>query len=230
MESVDEAVDLIGSVKDMCKRGGFNLHKFSSNSKQVLQQLPQEHRTELIKNLDLGHDTLPTELALGLQWCTETDAIQFVISLKDKPCTHRGILSILSTVFDPLGLLAPVLLKGKAILQELCRNNIGWDKPVTEEIRDRWCKWKRELVKIENLSIPRCYRPADFGRPFETVLHHFSDASIQGYGQCSFLRMVNTEGKVHCSFVMGISRVAPIKSTTVPRLELTAGSLISSNE
>ena len=225
VESADEAVDLIESVKEMCKRGGFNLHKFSSNSKQVLQQIPQEDRTELIKNLDLGRDTLPTERALGLQWCTEKDAFQFVISLKDKPCTRRGILSILSTVFDPLGFIAPVLLKGKAILQELCRNNIGWDEPVTEEVRDRWCKWKRELAKIENLSIPRCYRPADFGRPVETILHHFSDASIQGYGQCSFLRMVNAEGKVHCSFVMGKSRVAPIKSITVPRLELTAAVL-----
>ena len=99
VRSVDEAVDLIESVKEMCKRGGFNLHKFSSNSKQVLQQLPQEDRTELIKNLDLGHDTLPTECAIGLQWCTEKDAFQFVISFKDKPCTRHGILSILSTVF-----------------------------------------------------------------------------------------------------------------------------------
>ena len=102
---------------------------------------------------------------------------------------------------------------------------IGWDEPIPEEVRDRWCKWNRELVKRENLSIPRCYRPADFGRPVETVLHHFSDASIQGYRQCSFLRMVDAEGKVHCSFVMGKSRVAPIKSITVPRFELTAAVL-----
>ena len=118
-----------------------------------------------------------------------------------------------------------MLLNGKAILQELCSNNIGWDEPVSEEVRNRWFKWKCELAKIENLSIPRCYRPADFGRPVETVLHHFSDASFKGYGQCSFLRMVNAEGKVHCSFVMGKSRVAPIKSITVPRLELTAAVL-----
>ena len=225
VESVGEAVDLIENVKEMCKRDGFNLHKFSSNSKQVLQRIQQEDRTELIKSLDLGHDTLPTERALGVQWCTEKDAFQFVISLKDKPCTRRGILSTLSTIFDPLGFIAPVLLNGKAILQELCSNNIGWDEPVSEEVRDQWLRWKRELVKIEHLSIPRCYRPTDFGRPVETVLHHFSDASFQGYGQCSFLRMVNAEGKVHCSFVIGKSRVAPIKSITVPRLELTAAVL-----
>ena len=67
VESVGEAVDLIEDVKEMYKRGGFNLHKFSSNSKQVLQRIAQEDRTEFIKSLDLGHDTLPTERALGVQ-------------------------------------------------------------------------------------------------------------------------------------------------------------------
>ena len=89
VESEDEAVNLIANVKEMCKRGAFNLHKFSSNSKQVLQRIPQEDITELRKSLDFGHDTLPTERVLGVQWCTEKDAFQFIISLKDKPCTRR---------------------------------------------------------------------------------------------------------------------------------------------
>ena len=63
VKSVDEAVDLIENVKEMCIRGGFNLHKFPSKSKQVLQRIPQEDRTELIKGLDLGNDILPNERA-----------------------------------------------------------------------------------------------------------------------------------------------------------------------
>ena len=53
-------------------------------------------------------------------------------------------------------------------------------------------------------------------------LHHFSDASTKGYGQCTYLRLVDTNHRIHCSLVMGKSRVAPMKITTIPRLELTA--------
>ena len=54
------------------------------------------------------------------------------------------------------------------------------------------------------------------------ALHHFSDANFKGYSQCSYLRMIDTTGRIHCSFVMGKSRVTPLKKITVPRLELTA--------
>ena len=77
-------------------------------------------------------------------------------------------------------------------------------------------------MRLQSISIPRCYKPKDFGEVVRTELHHFSDASVQGYGQCSYLRLVDDTNKVHCAFVMGKSRVAPIKPITIPRLELTA--------
>ena len=131
---VKETVDLVKSVKEMCKRGGFNLHKFTSNNKEVIQQIPEQDRAEEIKNLDFDREPLPMERALGVQWCIESDTFKFNISLKDRPCTRRGILSTVSSIFDPLGFVAPVLLEGKAILQELCRNNLGWDDPVPTDI------------------------------------------------------------------------------------------------
>ena len=128
----------------------------------------------------------------------------------------------MSSIFDPLGFVAPVLLEGKSILQELCRQNVGWDDPVPEEIQARWQKWKTELQELQSFSIPRCYKPADFGPVAKAELHYFSDASLKGYNQCSYLRMVDTAGKIHCSFVIGKARATPLKKITIPRLELTA--------
>jgi hypothetical protein len=220
--TVEEAVQLAHDVKEMCDHGGFNLHKFTSNSKEVLKRIPEADRAEDVKNLNFDHGAQLTERALGVQWSIESDVFKFTITLKDRPCTRRGILSTVSSIFDHLGFVAPVLLEGKAILQELCRQNLGWDDAVPEEIRMRWLKWKSELKELEALSIPRCYKPTDFGPVVLSELHHFSDASFKGYSQCSYLRMVDAHGKIHCSFVLGKSRVTPLKAVTVPRLELTA--------
>ena len=220
--SVHEAVKLIKDVKEMCKRGGFNLHKFTSNSKEVIHSIPVQDRAEDIKNLDLDQDILPIERALGIQWCIENDSFNFRITLKDKPCTRRGILSTVSSIFDPLGFVAPVLLEGKKILQELCKEDTGWDDPVPAAIKVKWEKWRSELHLLQEFSVARCYKPKNFGHVTKTELHHFSDASNKGYGQCSYLRFTNEQGQIHCSFVIGKSRVTPLKPVTIPRLELTA--------
>ncbi len=220
--TVEEAVQLVHNVKEMCSRGGFNLHKFTSNSRKVLEMIPEADRAEEVKHLNFDRDTELTERALGVQWSIEADAFKFTIALKERPCTRRGILSTVSSIFDPLGLVAPVLLEGKSILQELCRKNLGWDDPVPEDISVRWCKWKSELKELEALSISRCYKPKDFGPVEKCELHHFSDASFRGYSQCTYLRMTDARGRIHCSFVLGKSRVTPLKAVTVPRLELTA--------
>ncbi len=220
--SVEEAVALIQSTKKMCQRGGFNLHKFTSSEKEVIQEIPVADRAEDVKNLDFDRDPLPMERALGVQWCIESDTFKFVVSLKDRPCTRRGILSTVSSIFDPLGFVAPVLLEGKAILQELCRQDLDWDDPVPEEIQKRWIKWKSEIEELKNVRISRCYKPKNFGNVVRAELHHFSDASLKGYGQCSYLRLVNQDNQIHCSFVIGKARVTPLKSVTVPRLELNA--------
>ena len=71
----------------------------------------------------------------------------------------------------------------------------------------------------------RCIKPHMFGKIVETSLHHFLDASEKGYGQCSYIRLVNDEAKRHCSLLVGKSRVTPKKFLSIPRLELTAAVL-----
>ena len=206
----------------MCAASQLRLHKFASNSKEVLRALPPEDRTKTLKNLDLRHDILPVQRSLGTFWCMETDTFEFKTELKDKPCTRRGILSTISSVYDPLGTASPVILVGKQILQDMCRDNIGWDDPVSDETYYRWQKWRSELPLIGDLKMNRCFKLSGFGEPVNLQVHSFPDASEKCLGEVSFLRLINASGQIHVSFLMAKARVAPIKAMSIPRLELTA--------
>ena len=81
---------------------------------------------------------------------------------------------------------------------------------------------------LEKIPVKRCLNPDSSKDVTEVSLHCFSDASLYGYGQATYARYVNSDGKVNISLVMAKSRVSPLKSTTVPRLELTAA-LLSCN-
>ena len=222
VKDIDTAIGLIQKTQGMCAMAGLKLHKFSSNKKEVIQAVAPEDRAKGLQNLDLTRDPLPIERTLGIMWCAETDSFQFRIVIQDRPLTRRGILSTVCSVYDPLGFVAPLILVGKRILQDLCQNNADWDDPICDELRPRWERWRSELHTLENLRIPRCFKPERFGHVKTAELHHFSDASLLGYGQCSYLRLISENDQIHCSLVMGKARVTPLKPVTIPRLELTA--------
>ena len=146
-------------------------------------------------------------------------------STRKKPATRRGILSVICYVYDPLGFVSPCILPAKAIQQDLCLKGLGWDDPIPETSKQKWEAWLRELPKLEQFQIPRCFKPQEFSDVKRCELHHFSDASNQGYGAVSYLRQINAGGKVHCSLIMAKSRLAPLKAMTIPRMELSAAVL-----
>lgn len=216
------AIELIQGLCQACEHGGFNLTKFTSNSRAVLESIPTEKRSKEARDLDLGHDRLPVERALGVLWCVESDVFKFRIVINDKPPTRRGILSVISSIYDPLGFAAPFTLPAKKILQDLCREDIGWDDTIPDQYQTRWAKWLSELPLLEQFKANRCVKPPEFGTVTSQQVHLFSDASSMGYGTVAYLRLCDDSNRVHCTFLMGKSRLAPIKSVTIPRLELTA--------
>jgi hypothetical protein len=94
----------------------------------------------------------------------------------------------MSSIYDSLGLLSPVILSAKFILQELCRLKLGWDDKIPDKYQSAWLRWLEDLPNLSQLSIPRCYKPSDFEVKSNDQLHHFSDASESGYGSVSYLR------------------------------------------
>ena len=216
----DEAVDLAKQLRELLARGGFKLTKWLSNSKKVMKSLPESERASILKDLDFNSWAI--ERALGVQWNISSDQFGFKIVIKDRPATRRGILSIVSSVYDPLGFVAPFIFQAKLILQELCRLKLGWDDEIPREFLERWQAWLEELPKLEQLTVNRCFKSTDLHEIKTTQLHHFADASQYGYGAVTYLKVEDKNGNSKCSFVMGKSRLAPIKPLTIPRMELSA--------
>ena len=157
---------------------------------------------------------------LGMQWNFEEDSFLFSVSLPDKPLTRRGLLSAVSSLFDPLGFVSPVTLIPKLLLQELCKKGRGWDQDLEDKEAKCWKKWLLTLPTLNHLRIQRCFKPPEFGEVKNCEIHVFSDASLHCNGSCCYLRLINCKDKIHCSFVIGKARVAPIKAVSIPRLEL----------
>ncbi|XP_062283902.1 uncharacterized protein LOC133988306 [Scomber scombrus] len=227
VECEEEALTLAKDLTALCATGGFKLNKWVSNSRALILSIPEEDRAKEVKDLDFEQDFLPVERALGVQWCLETDSFRFKIQLPEKTLTRRRILSVVSSIYDPLGMVAPVILPARQILQQLCRLKPGWDDNIPENLEQTWSNWLRDLGLLSDYKVKRCLKPHGFAHPVSSQLHHFADASENGYGTVSYLRMMNQHHQVHCAFLMGKARVVPLKPVTIPRMELTAATVAS---
>ena len=167
---------MLHDVISMC--ADFRLTKFVRNQIEVLDSIPEEDRRTGLKDVYLDSGTnFPTEKALGVNWDIGSDILGFKFNLDGNPTNRHQMLSMISKIYDPLGLVAPFPLKGKRILQELCKSNFSWDDAVPDNYIVEWEKWKKELQLLENLKMERCFKPSKFGKVIDSSLHHFSDAS-----------------------------------------------------
>ncbi|XP_071109438.1 uncharacterized protein [Haliotis cracherodii] len=206
----------VDQVTDLCKKGGFKLTKWVTNS-------DTKKKTDSVEHLNLDKPREDTvEHALGVTWTVNTDMLGFKVNIKDDSCTRRNILSVVSSVYDPLGIVSPFILKAKILLQDICRERLDWDDEVCGENLKTWKQWIADLPQLEQLKIPRCYRPIDFGTTTACQLHVFHDASNKGYGVAMYLRFFDVKEEFHCSLIFSKARVTPLKKLTIPRLELTA--------
>ena len=194
------------------------LHKVVSNSSVVMEALPIQDRGKSVQDLDLRHDTLPPQSSLGVQWDLGKDEFIFRVTLPEKPYTRRGILSVVNSVYDPFGVVAPVLLRGKLLLRMLTglskkdgESPLGWDDPLPEEIMPEWNAWKNNLDELTEITLPRCYHPKNFGREVHSEIHSFSDASESGIGAAIYLKQTNGDNDVSISFLFGQARLAPLR-------------------
>lgn len=124
-------------------------------------------------------------------------------------------------------MLSPVILSAKLIMRDLCRREISWDDPVPDIYAKQWSKLLQQLPLLDKFEVDRCLKPPHFGNSCISQLHHFCDASANGYGTVTYLVSKNDNSEKYSAFVVGKSRVAPLKPVTIPRMELIAATMAS---
>ena len=100
-----------------------------------------------MKDKDLKLGNLTDNKALEVKWNVKDDTLGFIIKMNNKPTTQQRLLAALSSIYDPLGLGAPFLLKGRQIIQILCKQNLNWDDPI-DEIAQEGLKWRNNLITL----------------------------------------------------------------------------------
>lgn len=225
-DSVEEAIQLQKELKTVMLSGGFNLRKWASNSSEFMRTIPEEDR-ELKMHHDIIIDASATIRTLGIKWNPSTDTFGFKIKTSpNETNTKRELLSEIASIFDPLGWLAPIVVKTKILIQESWTANVAWDDKLPYDIKCNWNKLKKELPMIEEIEIPRWLNTDE---KCKIQLHGFCDASESAYAAVIYIKTIDANGIIKVRLLTAKTKVAPLKreKLTIPRLELCGATLLA---
>ncbi|XP_051155340.1 uncharacterized protein LOC127277935 [Leptopilina boulardi] len=220
-DEFESALNLRNDVIELLKKGQLNMRQWASNDPRLLEGLPESN-----VNVKMKFSEDSTIKTLGLYWKSNTDEIAYTILpiATNVKMTKRIMLSEVAKIFDPLGFLGPVIIKGRMILHRLWLEKLDWDDAVPLSIFTDWKKYSSQLIELNNISFER---KVIISEARDIQLHGFCDASEKGYGACIYIRSTNIHGKIQTRLLCSKARVAPIKTTSLPRLELCSASLLS---
>ncbi|XP_054716905.1 uncharacterized protein LOC129226328 [Uloborus diversus] len=206
LASVDEALSHTLESIAIFQDASLSLHKWRTNSK-TLRELWKKHGVISSDNAEHLKEENMTYSLRG------TD-------------TKRYVLQVLGRIFDLIGILGPFTVRIKCLMQKIWMLRIDWDNRLPEDLSSLWRSWCEEVPQLTEISIPRHYFSENLNIDIKTLeLHFFCDASMKAFGTVAYMRVLSRNEDVRTAFVASKNRVAPIKSLTLPRLELMAAVL-----
>ncbi|XP_025190399.1 uncharacterized protein LOC112590994 [Melanaphis sacchari] len=221
-ETIEEAIKLRDEVILIMKKAGMTLRKWSSNEPSIVSCISDKEKS----NGCIFEEESITKI-LGLYWNANGDVLQYKVKEYNENTTisKRHILAETAAIFDPMGLVGPIIVQAKLIIQSLWQIRIGWDDPLPDHIRIEWVKYRKSLSMLNKLTIPRNIGGSQ--KLTNIQIHGFADASIKCYGACIFLRSTNEQGEHTAKLICAKSKVTPLKVISLPRLELCAALLLA---
>ena len=214
VDTEEAAMDLFNESRELLNKAGFNLRTWKSNSVQLINIAEKENV------LDMDNETK----ILGMRWNANSDILTFAqqntVQIDNSQVTKREILRYSSSIYDPLGILGPVTIRAKLLIQNLWKEGYDWDRVLPSNTIKSWCDIRDDIQDVlTNTQIPRHYFTGqnENGDNGDIVLHVFVDASQRAYGASAYL----CKGKTS-SLVIAKNRVAPVRGITLPKLELMA--------
>ncbi|KAL4154334.1 hypothetical protein QTP88_000213 [Uroleucon formosanum] len=221
--SEDECFEIHQRLQLILNQVGFPLRKWCSSSRSLINRIPHANADPNFMVKLNEEDMIST---LGLLWQPTTDTFHFAVKDWSAPTcmTKRSLLSDINSVYDPIGLITPVLIKGKIFLQQLWTFKLDWDDAIPKDLQVRWTKFYSSLQSLTQLKIPRRVILEDY---VKLELHGFCDASQEAFGGCVYLRSTTTADIVGVKLLTSKSRVAPMQHSTIPRLELCGALLVA---
>ncbi|XP_058456721.1 uncharacterized protein LOC131434092 [Malaya genurostris] len=224
LNEIREAIECQSQIQQLLERGGFPVHKWCSNAIEVLNQIPESDREKLVH---LDNSSVNVMKTLGLVWSPQQDEFVFNVNItnrEENPHTKRSVLSEISRLFDPLGLISPVTIIAKIIMQRIWKAGLAWDDPLEEEVLVSWLQFRKSLFHVNSIKIPRCTITSGIKN---IEFHGFSDASAAAYGAVIYTRCILSDGTIRLNMLCSKSKVSPIAEMTIPRKELLGARLLS---
>ncbi|KAG5666357.1 hypothetical protein PVAND_014391 [Polypedilum vanderplanki] len=215
----------------------WKLIQFQSNDVEFLKRLPNGSVKQDIIPLMEDNDKSCEAKVLGCMWNTKEDCFQFnfdknlyfklVKDCQERP-TKRIQSSTIARIFDIMGFLSHLVIRGRILLQRSWQNGIDWDQPITENEHKLWLEWLAELENAAKIKIPRqLCEGKDLFDSSEVEIHAFCDAGAEAYASVVYV-VSKHKGKRTSRIVMARAKVTPLryksktKVTEIPRLELFA--------
>ena len=223
VETSEEAIEVFNQLQHLLSQRAFDLKKWISNNGAVTEAISEDLKSiSNTKQVDVETNTEGFSV-LGLQYTVIDDSLQVCRGTKkeiEAPMTQRRILSLVSSVFDPIGLFAPFGVHVRRPLKGIwTKNGQRWDNEVEPGDEAEFLRWKEQLPIVAETSIDKRYFNRERERD-KTELHVFADASENTMCAEAYLRSQPKEHSVDLAYVIGKCRVAPMRHLSIPRLEL----------
>ncbi|GFX03050.1 uncharacterized protein TNCV_4288331 [Trichonephila clavipes] len=213
--SLNELESLKTELTQLFKSAGMSLHKWCFS--HSTNNFPDLH-------FDQSCEESITK-TLGVLWNSSSDTFCLKVSPSTNHIfTKRDVLSQIARIFDPLGLLGPVISKAKFFMQQLWFLKLEWHQKLFVPVAAEWASFVQSLPVLKRLKIPRFVLSENLE---SIILYGFIDASEKGFGAVTYVSVIKNNGDRHSQLLCNKSKVAPLKTLTIPRLELSPCLLLS---